>query len=175
VVEIGRYRRSGLWLLRGMRPTASSIDVEAEHQAMARQSFAAAGFAAGRARLIAGSARQVLPRLADGAYDMVFIDGEITDYPYCVEAAHRLLRDGGLMVVHNALAIGLTEEEAGVIRHLVSLLVRQVVRHAPSGRRQPALPPEDAASEVGARSGTDAATSWKCGDLGVRTGWRASG
>ena len=46
VVEIGTGTGvSGLWLLRGLRPDGvlTTIDVEPEHQAMARQSFAAAG------------------------------------------------------------------------------------------------------------------------------------
>jgi predicted O-methyltransferase YrrM len=107
VVEIGTGTGvSGLWLLRGMRPDGvlTTIDVEPELQAMAKQCFAAAGFPAGRSRLITGSARHVLPRLADGAYDLVFVDGEATEYGICVDAAHRLLRDRGVLVVNNALS-----------------------------------------------------------------------
>lgn len=125
VVEVGTgIGVSGLWLLRGMRPDGvlTSIDHEAEHQAMARQSFAAAGFAPGRARLITGAARQMLPRLADGAYDLIFVDGDVLDYPHCVGEAHRLLREGGLLVVHNALAIGLDDDETRVVRDLVARL-----------------------------------------------------
>jgi predicted O-methyltransferase YrrM len=106
VVEIGTGTGvSGLWLLRGMRPEGvlTSIDLEPEHQAMARQSFAAAGVAAGRARLIPGYAREVLPRLADASYDLVFVDCDVAEYPHCVSAAHRLLRAGGLLILNNAL------------------------------------------------------------------------
>jgi predicted O-methyltransferase YrrM len=123
VVEIGTGTGvSGLWLLRGMRPEGvlTSIDIEPDLQAMARQSFAAAGFTAGRARLIPGAAREVLPRLADGAYDLVFVDGEVSEYGECVDAAHRLLRDGGILVVNNALAGAVSV--AGVVAR---------VRHAP--------------------------------------------
>jgi predicted O-methyltransferase YrrM len=104
-VEIGTGTGvSGLWLLRGAPPDAvlTSIDVEAELQAMARQAFAAAGFPTGRARLIAGVAADVLPRLADGGYDLVFVD--VPEAESCVDAAHRLLRDGGLLVVNDAYA-----------------------------------------------------------------------
>ncbi len=109
VVEVGTGTGvSGLWLLRGMCDDGilTSIDIEPEHQAMARQSFAAAGFAPGRVRLIAGSAREVLPRLADRMYDVVFIDGNIHDYDLGVTAAGRLLRDGGVLVLNNALIGG---------------------------------------------------------------------
>lgn len=106
VVEIGTGTGvSGLWLLAGMRPDGvlTSIDVEPDHQAMARQSFTAAAYAHARARLIPGAAREVLPRLADSAYDLVFVDAPVAEHPHCVSAAHRLLRDGGLLVVNGAL------------------------------------------------------------------------
>jgi predicted O-methyltransferase YrrM len=117
VVEIGTGTGvSGLWLLRGMRPDSvlTSIDVEPEHQAMAKQSFAAAGFASSRTRLIAGNSRDVLPRLADGAYDLVFVDSIVSEYAHCVSAAHRLLRPGALLVVNNALGAdnGVVDPEA---------------------------------------------------------------
>jgi predicted O-methyltransferase YrrM len=118
VVEIGTGTGvSGIWLLRGMRPDGvlTTIDIEPELQGMARQSFAAAGFPAGRARLIPGAAREVLPRLADGTYDVVFIDGDVAEYGLCVTAAQRLLRDGGVVVVNNALA-GATPGVAASIR-----------------------------------------------------------
>jgi predicted O-methyltransferase YrrM len=105
VVEIGTGTGvSGLWLLRGMRPDSvlTSIDIEPEHQALAKQTFAAAGFAPGRSRLIAGSSQDVLPRLADNQYDLVFVDSVVSEYAHCVSAAHRLLRPGAVLVVNNA-------------------------------------------------------------------------
>lgn len=97
VVEIGTGTGvSGVWLLRGMRADGvlTTIDVEVEHQRIARRIFAEAGFAAGRTRIITGRALDVLPRLADGAYDLVFVDAEATGFHACVEAALRLLRPG---------------------------------------------------------------------------------
>lgn len=132
VVEIGTGTGvSGLWLLHGMRADGvlTTIDIEPEHQALARQSFAAAGHAPGRARLIAGSAREVLPRLADGAYDLVFVDCEVIEYAHCVSAAHRLLREGGLVVLHNALGAdgevadpGATDLDTRTMRELAAYL-----------------------------------------------------
>src|SRR3954453_429852 len=55
VVEIGTGTGvSGLWLLRGMRPDGvlTTVDTEAEHQRLARESFTEAGIPAQRARTI---------------------------------------------------------------------------------------------------------------------------
>ncbi|MFI0422499.1 O-methyltransferase [Spongiactinospora sp. 9N601] len=106
VVEIGTgCGVSGLWLLRGMRPdgTLTSVDVEPEHQRLAREAFSQAGFAGGRTRLIAGRALDVLPRLADGGYDMVFADGARHEYPDYLAEAVRVLRVGGIVVFDHAL------------------------------------------------------------------------
>jgi predicted O-methyltransferase YrrM len=106
VVEVGTGAGiSGLALLRGMRPDGilTSVDVEAENQRVARATFTAAGIAPARTRLITGRALDVLPRLTDSAYDLVFIDGEKSEYAAYVEQAIRLLRPGGALVVDNAL------------------------------------------------------------------------
>jgi predicted O-methyltransferase YrrM len=106
VVEIGTgYGTSGIWLLRGMRAGAvlTSVDLETEHHRYAREVFAAAGFPAGRYRLITGRALEVLPRLADGAYDLVFCDADKREYPEYLAAALRLLRPGGIIAFDNAL------------------------------------------------------------------------
>ncbi len=106
VAEIGTGTGvSGLWLLRGMRPDGvlTSVDVEAEHQRLAREVFTEAGIVHNRVRLIAGAALEVLPRLADGQYDMVFADGAKQEYPDYLEQAIRLLRPGGVVAFDNAL------------------------------------------------------------------------
>ena len=106
VVEIGTgYGVSGIWLLRGMRAGSvlTSVDPEPEHHRMAKEAFTAAGLPTSRYRLITGRALDVLPRLADGAYDLVFCDAdkrELTDY---LTAALRLLRPGGIVAFDNAL------------------------------------------------------------------------
>ncbi|HET9898293.1 MAG TPA: O-methyltransferase [Streptosporangiaceae bacterium] len=106
IVEIGTgYGTSGLWLLRGMRPGSvlTSVDSEPQHHAKARAVFASAGFPSSRYRLITGRALEVLPRLADGAYDMVFCDADKREYPEYLAAALRLLRPGGIIAFDNAL------------------------------------------------------------------------
>ena len=64
----------------------------------------AAGFPASRYRLIGGLALEVLPRLADGAYDMVFCDADPQEYADYLAAALRLLRPGGIVAFDDALA-----------------------------------------------------------------------
>lgn len=115
VVEIGTGAGvSGLALLTGMTNDGilTSIDLEAEHQAAARAVFAGAGFALRRARLIAGAALNVLPKLSDGAYDLVFIDGDPLEYVEYVDQAARLLRPGGLLVINHGFAGGGTADPA---------------------------------------------------------------
>ncbi|MDG3012509.1 O-methyltransferase [Rhodococcus sp. D2-41] len=105
VVEIGTGAGvSGLWLLRGMRPDGvlTSIDIEPEHQRSAKRAFLGAGVAASRARMINGHALEVLPRLADDSYDLVFVDAAPIDHPRYVAEGIRLLRPGGALVVHGA-------------------------------------------------------------------------
>ena len=105
---------SGIWLLRGMLPDGvlTSVDVEPEHQRLARQAFAAAGFAVNRYRLIGGRALDVLPRLTDGGYDLVFCDADKQEYPDYLTAALRLLRPGGIVVFDNALWDGRVADPA---------------------------------------------------------------
>lgn len=106
VVEIGTGTGvSGLWLLRGMAADGvlTSVDLEAEHQRLARETFAEAGIASQRYRLIAGAALDVLPRLTDGHYDLVLCDAAKGEYTEYVQEALRLLRPGGLVAIDNAL------------------------------------------------------------------------
>jgi predicted O-methyltransferase YrrM len=106
VVEIGTGTGvSGLWLLRGMRPhgVLTTVDIEPEHQRAARQTFAEAGVPGSRTRLINGAALDVLPRLTDGGYDLVFCDAVKSEYGDYLTEALRLLRSGGVVAFDNAL------------------------------------------------------------------------
>jgi predicted O-methyltransferase YrrM len=106
VVEVGTGTGvSSVWLLRGMATdgTLTSIDSEHDRQRAARETLQAAGIEPGRYRLIAGRAMEVLPRLADGAYDIVFIDADKSEYAAYYQQALRLLRPGGIVIIDNAL------------------------------------------------------------------------
>lgn len=114
ILEIGTGAGvSGLWLLRGA-PNAvlSSIDVEYDHQQVARTAFAEADVPANRIRLITGIAAQVLPRMNDGAYDLVFIDADPESLLAYVEHGLRIARRGGIVVVAHALWRGRVADPA---------------------------------------------------------------
>jgi predicted O-methyltransferase YrrM len=109
VVEVGTGTGvSGLWLLRGMAPDGvlTSIDVDPESQRAARAAFVAAGYGPSRLRLINGMGLEVLPRLTDAAYDLVFVDALQVEYPRHLDEAVRLLRPGGLVVLDDVLRGG---------------------------------------------------------------------
>jgi predicted O-methyltransferase YrrM len=84
----------------------TTIDIEPEHQRLAKQAFSEAGIGPGRTRLIGGRAQDVLTRLADESYDLVFIDTTPADQSHFVVEGVRLLRPGGLIVVHHAALDG---------------------------------------------------------------------
>ena len=115
VVEVGTGTGvSGLWLLRGMAADGvlTSIDVDPENQRAARAACLAAGYGAGRLRLINGMGLEVLPRLTDGAYDLVFVDAVPVEYPQDLDEAVRLLRPGGLVVLDDVLRGGRVADTA---------------------------------------------------------------
>jgi len=129
VVEIGTGTGvSGVWLLRGMRADGvlTTIDVEHEHQRIARRIFVEAGFAASRTRIITGRALDVLPRLADGVYDLVFVDADAAEFGACADAALRLLRPGGALIVNGALAGGRISDPAA--RDVDTVTIRETVK-----------------------------------------------
>jgi predicted O-methyltransferase YrrM len=129
VVEIGTGTGvSGLWLLRGMRADGilTTIDVEAEHQRMARRIFVEAGYQPSRTRIITGRALDVLPRLADGVYDLLFVDGDREEYAATVAAALRLLRPGGVLAINAVLAGGKVADPAA--RDHETVVLREVVK-----------------------------------------------
>lgn len=106
VVEIGTGAGvSALWLLDGMNPDGvlTSVDIEAEHQLIAKDAISQAGIAPNRVRLINGRADEVLDRLTESAYDIVLIAAKPLDLNGNISRALTLLRTGGVLIIDRAL------------------------------------------------------------------------
>ena len=106
VVEIGTGTGvSGLWLFRGMNSAGvlTSIDSDQERQRAAKEIFSEAGIASNKIRLIAGRAIEVVAKLTDNAYDLMFISGDKLEYETLLDQSLRLLRPGGILVFNNIL------------------------------------------------------------------------
>jgi predicted O-methyltransferase YrrM len=108
IVEIGTGAGvSGLWLLHGApRAILTTIDKEPEHLASARRAFTDAKVPPARARFITGRAADVLPRMNEASYDIVFVDADADGVIEYVEHGLRLVRPGGLVLVPRVLADG---------------------------------------------------------------------
>lgn len=133
---------SGLWLLSGMSDDGvlTTIDIEPEYLRLAKQAFTEAGIGPSRTRLIGGRAQEVLTRLADESYDLVFIDADPIDQPDYVVEGVRLLRSGGVIVVHRAALGGRAGDPAARDAEVVA--VREAARLiAEDERLTPALVP----------------------------------
>lgn len=136
VVEVGTGTGvSGLWLLRGMAADGvlTTIDVDPESQRAARSAFLAAGYGPARLRLINGMGLEVLPRLTDGAYDLVFVDAVPVEYPAYLDEAVRLLRPGGLVVLDDVLRGGRVADSTTTDPATVA--VREVLRQVRDDER----------------------------------------
>jgi len=90
--------------------------------------FTDAGVQNSRFRLIAGAPIDVLPKLRDGAYDIAFINGDKLEYVEYIDAAQRLLRPGGVVVLNDALWHNLVadpnddSDETLIIREALAVL-----------------------------------------------------
>jgi predicted O-methyltransferase YrrM len=114
IIEIGTgLGVSGLWLMSGApEAVLTTIDSELDYQQYARKGFVDAGIAANRIRLIGGRAAEVLPRMNESSYDVVFIDADPEAVIEYVEHGLRLARRGGTVVVAHALWRGRVADPA---------------------------------------------------------------
>lgn len=121
-VEIGTAAGiTGAWLLDALpdRGVLTSIEVDQRAHELSRQTLRALG-AGTRVRSILGDAATVLPRLADGGYDLVLLQGERNRYPDLLAHARRLLRPGGLLIARGVLR---DDDHADAVLRFVELLV----------------------------------------------------
>ncbi|GAA5229853.1 O-methyltransferase [Arthrobacter cryoconiti] len=126
-VEVGTGAGvSGVALLRGLGPKAvlTTIDPDVDHLKAAREAFLESGSPANRTRTISGRGQDVLPRLTDAAYDLVFIDADKPSFPDYVLQAVRLLKSGGLLIINDALDKDRVSDPA--IRDASTVVLREV-------------------------------------------------
>ncbi|MFN3950123.1 O-methyltransferase [Microbacterium sp.] len=128
IVEVGTGGGvSGLWLLHGSpRATITTIDSEPEHLGAARAAFVDARIPAARARFITGRASDVLPRMNEASYDIVFIDADPEGILEYVEYGLRLVRAGGTVLIPRVLANGAVADP--VRRDAVTTAYRSLIQ-----------------------------------------------
>ncbi len=106
ILEIGSLAGySGIWLA-GALPIGGkllTLEIDAKHAEVVRNSFARAGFA-DRTEVRVGKALDLLPTLEpEGPFDLVFIDADKPPYPQYLEWALRLTRPGSIIVADNTI------------------------------------------------------------------------
>ena len=108
VVEVGTLAGySAIAMARALPPggRVSTIELDPRHADFAEE-WIARSDVADRVEVLRGAGDDVLPGLADGAVDAVFLDADKAGYVGYLEHARRLLRPGGLFMADNAFAFG---------------------------------------------------------------------
>ncbi len=130
VLEIGTSNGySTLWLASAARAiggTVTTVELSDYKVGLATANFARSGLAR-HITLLHEAAGRVLQRAADGAFDLVFLDSERSEYPGWWPDLRRVLRPGGLLVVDNATShraemapfVALVSADAGFVTSLV--------------------------------------------------------
>ena len=103
--------------------TLTTVDPDSAMQTAARDTFARMGVSHTRVRTIAGAPRAVLPRLSDGAYDLVIVgpgtETEGEDGHALLAEAHRLLSPGGSIVITPVFgAEGMLASRHDLVQHV---------------------------------------------------------
>lgn len=108
VVEVGTLGGySAIWMARGLAPGGKlvTIEIDPKHAEFARGWIERADLGE-TIEVRQGAGSEVLPTLASGASDAIFIDADKQGYAGYLREALRILRPGGLVMVDNAFAFG---------------------------------------------------------------------
>lgn len=98
----------GLYILQGLAESGilTCVDPEAEHQANAKTTFRNAGYAPSRVRFLPSHPLDVMGRLANDSYQLIYADVATVELSAIVQAAWPLLSPRGTLVVANSLLDG---------------------------------------------------------------------
>ncbi|MDU0478313.1 class I SAM-dependent methyltransferase [Staphylococcus chromogenes] len=104
----------GLYLLGGLgeKGHLTCIDPETEHQRQAKKSFQEAGYRTSAYRFLPSRPLEVMGRLANDSYQLVYGDVRPADLRSFTEAAWPLLARGGVLVLADALLDGTIADES---------------------------------------------------------------
>jgi predicted O-methyltransferase YrrM len=107
ILEVGTSNGySTLWLADAAEATGGhveSLDIDPRRSEQACDNIARAGLK-GRATCRTASAAQALSEYADGAWDLVFLDAERTEYPGYLANVRRVMAAGAILAIDNAIS-----------------------------------------------------------------------
>ncbi len=134
VLEIGTFvGTSAAWMARGLAADGRIDTLEADAARADRaEGFLARAGLGDLVRVHRGPALATLPGLADGAYDLCYIDADKTGYPAYLGHAVRLVRPGGLILADNVLSggrVALPEDERDESARALAEFTRAAVDH----------------------------------------------
>jgi len=120
VLEIGTLGGfSTIWLARGVGPDGRvlTLEYEPKHAEVARANIDRAGVG-DRVEVLVGPALETLPTVAEGPFDLVFIDADKQNNAGYLEWALRLTHPGSVIVVDNVIREGaiLSSDPDNVVR-----------------------------------------------------------
>jgi predicted O-methyltransferase YrrM len=105
VLEIGTSNGySTLWLAdacSALGGEVTTIELSASKYTLASETFSRSNLSS-VIEQVQGDAGDLLSGYVDGAYDLIFLDSERSEYPGWWDDLKRVLRSGGLLVVDNA-------------------------------------------------------------------------
>jgi len=108
VVEVGALAGySAIAMARALGPggRVRTIEVSPKHAKFTSE-WVGRSDVADKVEVLVGAGVDVLPTIADGSCDAIFIDADKVNYPAYLEHGLRIVRRGGLILVDNAFAFG---------------------------------------------------------------------
>ena len=108
VIEVGTLAGySAIWMARALPPDGRirTIEVSRKHADFAEEWIAKSDVAA-RIRILRGSGKDILPKLARDSADAAFLDADKRNCAAYLKECLRIVRHGGLIMVDNAFAFG---------------------------------------------------------------------